>query len=124
LHPGFRTDPIVYLSVLRYCHFAVILSTLICHLPIYLVQQNISAALEAGSKAIHPDVNVTATDFDSSALLFSGLGIPFSDFVNDMNKLASHGEQLNDSTVTIVPTGQLFEEMYLYSNILDVSTIW
>ena len=26
--PGFRTDPIVYLSVLRYCHFAVILSTL------------------------------------------------------------------------------------------------
>jgi hypothetical protein len=61
----------------------------------------------------HPDVNVTATDFNSSALLFSGLGIPFGNFVNDMNKFASHGEQLNDST--IVPTGQLFEEMYLYS---------
>jgi hypothetical protein len=93
-----------------------------CRLPIYLIQQNISAALEAGSKAIHPDVNVTAADFNSSALLFSGLRIPFGDFVNDMNKFASHGEQLNDST--IVPTGQLFKEMYLYSNILDVSTIW
>jgi hypothetical protein len=103
---------------------------MICHPPIYLVQQNISGALEAGSKAIHPvyewmgshpGVNVTATDFNSSADLFSGLGIPFGDFVNDMNKFTSRGKQLNDST--IVPTGQLFEEMYLYSNILDVSKI-
>ena len=74
------------------------------------------------ARAIHPDINVTATDFNSSALLFSGLGIPFGDFVNDMNKFASHGEQLNDSI--IVPTGQLFEEMYFYPNILNVSTIW
>ena len=70
----------------------------------------------------HPGVNVTATDYNSSAALFSGLGIPFGDFVNDMNRFTSHGIQLNDST--IVPTGQLFEEMYLYSNILDVSTIY
>jgi hypothetical protein len=103
---------------------------MICHPPIYLVQQNISAALKAGSDAIHPvyewmsshpGVNVTATDFTSSAALFSGLGIPFGDFANDMNKFTTRGIQLNDSS--IVPTGQLFEEMYLYSNILDVSKI-
>jgi hypothetical protein len=103
---------------------------MICHPPIYLVQQNLSAALEMGSSEIHPvyewmdshpGVNVTATDFTSSAVLFNGLGIPFGDFVNDMNRFTSHGIQLNDST--IVPTGQLFEEMQLYSNVLDVSTI-
>jgi len=103
---------------------------MICRPSIYLVQQNISAALKAGSDAIHPvykwmdshpSVNVTATDYNSSAALFSGLGVPFGDFVNDMNRFTTRGIQLNDST--IVPTGQLFEEMYLYSNILDVSKI-
>jgi len=53
-----------------------------------------------GSGAIHPvyewmdshlGVNVTATDFNSSGVLFSGLGIPFGDFVNDMNRFTSHG---------------------------------
>jgi len=39
--------------------------------------------------------------------------------VNDMNKFTTRGIQLNDSS--IVPTAQLFEQMYLYSNILDVS---
>ena len=69
----------------------------------------------------HPGVNVTAADFNSSAVMFSGLGIPFGDFVRDMNKFTHRGKQLNDST--IVPTGQLFEEMFLYSNILYVCTI-
>lgn len=68
----------------------------------------------------HPGINVTATDFNSSAYLFNSLGMPFGDFVNDVNAFTTLGIQLNDST--IVPTGQLFEEMFLYYNVLDVST--
>jgi len=88
---------------------------------------NLNAALRRGNGAIepvydwmnnHPYANMTGTDFNSSAFLFDSLGIAFSDFVNDMNTFTTLGIQLNDST--IVPTGQLFEEMFLYNNILDI----
>jgi hypothetical protein len=68
----------------------------------------------------NPHVNVTATDFGSE-YLFESLGSAFSDFVDDMNTFTTLGIQLNDST--IVPTGQLFEEMSLYNTILDVSAL-
>jgi hypothetical protein len=97
---------------------------------IYVVPQNLDAALQKGNGAMqpvydwmdgNPHVNITATDFNSSAYLFNSLGIPFGDFVNDMNTFTTLGIESNDST--IVPTGQLFEKMFFYSNILDVSTV-
>jgi hypothetical protein len=69
----------------------------------------------------HPQVNLTADDFNSSAAVFSNLGTGFGDFVNDLNYFTATSMQENNSA--IVPTGQLFEEMSLFYFILDVSTI-
>ena len=124
-------DLIVKLFTSRHRHFPRILRTSqFCgyNAPIYIIQQNLNAALRRGQGAVLPvyewmnnntGVNVTATDFNSSALLFSNLGIGFNDFVNDMNLYTTLGIKNNDST--IVRTGQLFEEMSLIYTILDVS---
>jgi hypothetical protein len=125
-------DQIVKLFTSRHRHFPRILRTSQFYgynAPTYIIQQNLNAALRRGQGAVtpvyewmnsHPGVNVTATDFNSSALLFRNLGIGFNDFVNDMNLYTTLGIQLENNS--IVQTGQLFEEMSLIYTILEVST--
>jgi len=66
----------------------------------------------------NPRINITATDFDSSEKLFNNQGVPFDDFVDALNTYITDGVQQNDSS--IVPTGQLLQEMSLYYNILYI----
>ena len=67
----------------------------------------------------HPQANVTVDNFQSSATLFSNLGLAFGDFADDMNALTNQSIQANDSA--IIETGQLFELVSIFSYILQVS---
>jgi len=88
---------------------------------------NLYAAMVRNSNAIapvyqwidsNPRMNVTATDFNSSAQLFDKLGVPFTDIVDDLNTYITLAIQQNNSA--LVPAGELFEEMSLYDNILSI----
>jgi hypothetical protein len=99
------------------------------NLPNFTFCQNLYAAMTASRNAVipvynwmnnNPGVNITGTDFPYTEQQFLDLGLPFHDFVDELNTIIMMGVQQNDTT--FAPTGQLYEEMNLIWQVLYVST--
>ncbi|KIM88201.1 hypothetical protein PILCRDRAFT_250405 [Piloderma croceum F 1598] len=64
----------------------------------------------------NPNTTLSASNFNSTAYLLNNLGISINDFVDDLNGYTA----IAKGNVSIIAAGQLFEEMTVFSIILEI----
>ena len=68
----------------------------------------------------NPNTNLSASNFNSTAYLLNNLGLSINDFVDDLNRFTATA----NGNTSILAAGQLYEEMSIFANILDVSVMF